>query len=341
MSLVPRPRTPCPRPAESAEIVVVGAGVAGAAAAWQLARRGHDVLVLERFGPGHGRTGVPQYRRVGDGDPALAAEAWSWWRELERETGAGLLTVTGAVDHGDRAVVAALAEAAAVRGGRVEWLEPRAAAVRWPGREFEGPVLHRRDWTGRLAADEAVAALAAAAVGWGARIRYRTTVKAVDVRGADRVDIRTEGGTVRARRVVATVGAASIGLVAGRVVLPPLGLVQERVLHVTGLPSGPVVTRHIAGSVEYTLPLPDGRVEIGREGNVTAPVPTRWFPGVAATPDPHDRTYTTSPDGAVVLAGASPVAVGAGFAGHRFSLAPALGRLLADLVTDVEDRVFS
>ncbi|MCX6525490.1 MAG: FAD-dependent oxidoreductase, partial [Actinobacteria bacterium] len=39
--------------AEQFEVAVIGAGAMGSAAAWQLARRGHSVVLLEQFGPGH------------------------------------------------------------------------------------------------------------------------------------------------------------------------------------------------------------------------------------------------------------------------------------------------
>src|SRR5437588_131414 len=40
---------------EAGDVVVVGGGVAGAAAAWALARRGRDVVLLEQHGFGHDR----------------------------------------------------------------------------------------------------------------------------------------------------------------------------------------------------------------------------------------------------------------------------------------------
>jgi len=40
---------------EHVDHVVVGGGVMGAAAAWQLARRGRQVVLLERFARGHVR----------------------------------------------------------------------------------------------------------------------------------------------------------------------------------------------------------------------------------------------------------------------------------------------
>ncbi len=38
-----------------ADVIVIGGGAMGSAAAWQLAGRGPDVLLLERFEPGHTR----------------------------------------------------------------------------------------------------------------------------------------------------------------------------------------------------------------------------------------------------------------------------------------------
>ena len=39
----------------SADVVVVGGGAVGAAAVWQLARRGAEVVLLEQYRPGHRR----------------------------------------------------------------------------------------------------------------------------------------------------------------------------------------------------------------------------------------------------------------------------------------------
>ena len=44
--------------AAAADVVVVGAGVVGLAAAWSAARRGLRVLVLEASAPGAGASGV-------------------------------------------------------------------------------------------------------------------------------------------------------------------------------------------------------------------------------------------------------------------------------------------
>ncbi|HEY0561071.1 MAG TPA: FAD-dependent oxidoreductase, partial [Frankiaceae bacterium] len=55
-------------------------------------------------------------------------------------------------------------------------------------------------------------------------------------------------------------------------------------------------------------------------------------PGLDAdTPEPVSCTYTSTPTGEFVLDRVGPIVVAAGFSGHGFKSAPAVGRLLADL----------
>ncbi|MGH9187612.1 MAG: FAD-dependent oxidoreductase, partial [Acidimicrobiales bacterium] len=113
---------PDPQPAR-ADVVVVGAGVAGSATAWWLARRGHDVVLLEQFEQGHDRGsshGATRIFRLAYPDAryvAMAQLALPLWRELEDDSGRPLVDQTGAVDHGPIAdvqpVAAALSECGA------------------------------------------------------------------------------------------------------------------------------------------------------------------------------------------------------------------------------------
>jgi sarcosine oxidase len=58
----------------------------------------------------------------------------------------------------------------------------------------------------------------------------------------------------------------------------------------------------------------------------------RWLPGLdAESPDPVSCTYTSTPTGEFVLDRIGPVVVAAGFSGHGFKSATAIGRVLADL----------
>lgn len=58
----------------------------------------------------------------------------------------------------------------------------------------------------------------------------------------------------------------------------------------------------------------------------------RWLPGLDAdAPEPVSCTYTSTATGEFVLDRIGPVVVAAGFSGHGFKSAPAVGRVLADL----------
>ena len=89
----------------SYDVIIVGVGGMGSAAAWQLARRGRRVLGIERYdiphglGSSHGVTRIirlPYYE-----DPAyvpLLRRAYELWREIEAASGQELLVITGSVD---------------------------------------------------------------------------------------------------------------------------------------------------------------------------------------------------------------------------------------------------
>lgn len=375
-----RPTTPSCTQATSAarrvaevEVVVVGGGVVGAATAWQLARRGHEVLLLERFELGHCRGeshGTSRLYRQAHPDPAqlaLAVEAMHHWRELEHETGAALLHLTGGVEHGDPGRTAALAESLAAHGIRFDWLDPDEAAQRWPGMRFTGRVLHQPDRSGRLRADQSLAALTAAAIGRGATVRHSTPVEHLQVAGPDLVELDTPGGTVRARRVVVATGAWTAGLLGRLVDLPPLTVVREQraVFAARGATAcaprdvgWPIFVHHTGDDPEWPgdvhgVPGPGEGVRVGftgagpecdpeHDGRGDAPDPNlvarlqdyvaRHLPGL----DPqHPRTlhctFASAPGDGFVLERSGPLVVAAGFSGRAFTYGPALGRVVADL----------
>ncbi|MGZ5571996.1 MAG: N-methyl-L-tryptophan oxidase [Usitatibacter sp.] len=84
------------------DAVVLGLGAVGSASAYQLAKRGARVLGIDRFSPphslgsSHGDTRITR-KAIGEGDAyvPLALRSHALWREIEAETGADLMTVTG------------------------------------------------------------------------------------------------------------------------------------------------------------------------------------------------------------------------------------------------------
>jgi sarcosine oxidase len=348
---VPR-NTPLPQPRSPlVDVVVIGAGVTGAAAAWRLARRGAKPVVLDQSPVGHTH-GASRIFRHADTSPRYlrtAAEALPLWRDLEAETGAQLLTITGGVDHGDPATTSLIADILAANGVPHEWLDPSHAALRWPGMRFDGPVLHQPDRAGRIDGDQAVAALIAAARGRGAQVRRRVTVTAVEVRDDDLVHVHTSDGVIAARRAVVAVGAGTAPLLDGVIDLPPLHVTQEQAALFPFHDVPPCVARPGAwptflhhGPGAHGLPDPCGDVKIGLPGTVDPEsleqlqdYVRRWLPGLdASRPRPVSCTCTSAPDGELVLQRQGPLVVGAGFSGHGFAHAPAVGEALAALATD-------
>lgn len=84
------------------DAVILGLGAMGSAAAYQLAKRKARVLGLDQFAPphalgsSHGDTRITRLA-IGEGThyTPLALRSHEIWREIEGETGADLLTVTG------------------------------------------------------------------------------------------------------------------------------------------------------------------------------------------------------------------------------------------------------
>src|SRR6187399_2213378 len=89
------------------DVIVIGLGGMGSAAAYQLARRGKRVLGLERHTPAHdkgsshGKSRV--IRQAYFEHPAyvpLLLRAYELWEQLERETNQHLMTITGGLMMG-------------------------------------------------------------------------------------------------------------------------------------------------------------------------------------------------------------------------------------------------
>jgi sarcosine oxidase len=222
--------------AEKVDTLVIGGGAMGSAAAWQLARRGREVVLLERFEAGHlqgASHGASRNFNTAYSDPtyvAMLAESLPLWRDLEAESGVHLLDQVGIVNHGPNPDFDAVAAALTGAGLQAAFLDPEAAGERWPGIRFDGRVLYTPD-AGRLNADASVTALQAAAAAAGADIRHRTRVLRLEVRGDDHVRVTTETGRIDARRVIVTVGAWTMKLLHGLVPLPRLVVTQEQPAH--------------------------------------------------------------------------------------------------------------
>jgi len=118
------------------DVAVVGGGAMGAASAWALARRGREVTLFERFeighrnGSSHGPSRIFRLAYVQPDYVRMAQLAVAAWRDLEDVAGERLLTITGGLDLGPGAFIAA--ESLDAVGVPFRWLTPEAARDRWP-----------------------------------------------------------------------------------------------------------------------------------------------------------------------------------------------------------------
>jgi len=222
------------------DVVVIGGGAMGSAAAWQLAGRGRDVLLLERFAAGHtngASHGASRNFNEGYADPTyvpMLVEALPLWRELEAESGETLLDSTGIVHHGGNPSFDAVYDALTAAGIPAEFVPLDEAAERWPGIRYDSRVLFTPQ-SGRLNADRSVAALQSGVAARGGQVRHGAQVTNLQVRGDDEVHVSFVASgtseTVIARRVVVSVGAWTSKLLAGRVAHPSLVVTQEQPAH--------------------------------------------------------------------------------------------------------------
>ncbi len=225
--------------------MIVGAGLMGAATAWQLARRGHSVALIESFALGHGRGsshGSSRIYRLAYTDPfyvRLAEQAGESWRELEADTGETLLRMTGGLDTGTSRDPSLLAAALTAAGIPHEMLSASAAQERWPQFSFDGrpgsdeAVLYHPG-AGTIDADATIRGCVRRATELGARVLTGVRMTLASPLRGDRIRVLGDGVDLVANTLVVAAGgwlpelASRIGVPLG---LPPLTVTQQEVFH--------------------------------------------------------------------------------------------------------------
>jgi sarcosine oxidase len=259
-------------PIERVDTVVVGAGGLGSATAWQLARRGIDVVLLERFGFGHKRGASHDTSRIlrrsyhTPAYVALANEAYDDWALLERESGEQLVTTTGGLDlfPPDSSTAAIdYTTSMAARGVDYDELTVAEAAARWPALSLpEGTIALYQADTSIVPAGRSTATMQRLARANGARLYDDARVTGLIDRGDDGVEVVVGGsggagaadgareepttsggepestyGRFLARRVVLTADAWTNDLLAHLGTSLPLTVTREQVTYFA--PSAP------------------------------------------------------------------------------------------------------
>lgn len=341
------------------DCLIVGAGVIGAATAWQLSRSGRSVVLLEQFQVGHTRGsshGASRIFRFSYDDPAyvaMAMEALPLWRELEARTGRAVLTVTGGLDWGKD--LESHTSALAASGASFELMDGAEAARRFPlfAPPAGEPVLYQGD-AGFLAADLAWRSLVRQAAAGGAH--FLEDARVLELRAEDdHAEARTERGAFRARVAVVTAGSWAKDLLAGAGIDLPVEVSRQTVAYfpVEESTAPPVAVEWGESSVFYALPSPGTGIKVGEHqvrnladpGDDGVPDPAwvarleRWVadrvPG-AGRKAVHAETclYTSTSDERFILERYGSIVVGSACSGHAFKFAPLIGQRLADMAQE-------
>ena len=228
---------------DTSRYVVVGAGLTGSATAWQLARRGHEVTVLERSTPAnhegssHGSARIFRYAYPDPFYAGLVVESRREWDELERLSGTPLITRCGAVDFGLERDPDHLAGVLATLGVEHELLPRSAAQDRWPQLAFETGVLWHPD-AGVIDAESAVSAMLRLAEADGARVETGWPVASVERSGTGLRVRSGDGRAIDTGHVVVSTGGWLPDLLQDLALpgafldsFPPLDVMQENAFH--------------------------------------------------------------------------------------------------------------
>jgi sarcosine oxidase len=354
------------------DVVVVGLGGLGSAAAYWLARAGADVLGLEQFELGHPNGASQDHSRIirlSYHRPAyvrLARRAYATWAEVERESGVRIVTRTGGLDVAPR-------DAAIPLGDYVDSMTAEGV----PFEHLDGPEIVRRwpqwrltdDHHGLYQADSGLAdpirgnaAHRRLAREHGATLQDRTPV--TGLRAVDgEIEVVAGGEPIRAGRVVLAADAWTNDLLAGLGRRLPLTITKEQVTYFAcpdpaafGPDRFPIWIWMddpcFYGFPTYGEAGPKAAQDVG--GTVTTPVERtfdvdaaafhrvvgfleRHLPG-AVGPPIYTKTclYTMTPDRDFIvdrLPDEPNVLVALG-AAHGFKYASVIGRILAELALD-------
>lgn len=201
----------------SFDVIVVGLGAMGSAAAYHLSRRQAKVLGLEAFTPAHDKGSSHGESRIIRQsyfeDPAyvpLVLKAYELWEQLQQESNENLLCITGglAIGPANGRLVTGCLKSATNHGLAHELMNSREMQRRFPQFSLAGSeVAFYDEQAGYLRPEECIRQHLRCALKRGADLRFGEPVLAWTAsKSGDGVSVTTEKQTYRARSLVISVG---------------------------------------------------------------------------------------------------------------------------------------
>jgi glycine/D-amino acid oxidase-like deaminating enzyme len=358
-------------PSDTADVVIVGGGLEGAAIAWGLTQRGTtDVVICERATVGSGGTGksssIVRCHYGVSSLAAMAARSLELFEHAEEILGqdVGFHQTGYLVGVGPENAAPLRASLASQRDVGVDTQEVGRDAVAelWPAAYLDDFAAFAWEPRGGHAdAYTTAQAFVAAARRAGARLRQSTAVTQVLAPAGQVTGVRlADGGAISAPVVVVAAGPWSVPLLAAHGLHLPITVHRAQLIVVDpGAPLGRAPVLSDLVSLQYLRPETGGQLLAGNSDlAVLKPAdPDRYvnradessldvavgklahrLPGLtdARVTTTYAGCYDVTPDFNPVISG-TPVGgliVAAGFSGHGFKISPAVGRLAADLITE-------
>lgn len=356
----------------TSQYLVIGAGLAGAATAWSLARRGHEVTLVERRRPAahdgssHGSARIFRYAYPDPFYAGLVVRARAGFDELERVSGRQLITPTGSLDFGPIRDPRRLAAVLEQVGVDHQLLSQDQARTRFPQIAVDTEVLWHPD-AGVIDAESSVEAMVSAAEGHGARVLSDWPVRRVEETSSG-YRVHSDHDHLDAERIVVTAGGWLPTVLARlplpdrfRAGLPRFEVSQESAYHFPyrdpqtpwptfihkdaaiqtySLPGGrdadfrgQKLAEYNAGRKMATAADQDGRVNPANRDRIVAYV-KQYLPGLI--PEPYAETtclFTNTPSEDFLIDRCDNITVVSACSGHGAKFAPLVGDLAADTAT--------
>jgi sarcosine oxidase len=355
------------------DVVIVGLGAMGSAAAFAIARRGRRVIGFDRFRPphafgsSHGESRI--IREAYFERPLyvpLVRRAYARWREIEQESGTRLLLDCGGLSIGpqDSAIVTGARASARMHDVPHEQLTATELHRRFPAwRVPEEMVGIWEPGAGVLFPERCIEALLSLATAHGATLAFEEPVMSWRAAGSG-VEVRTAAGVYHAGHLLLTAGGWARELT-GDLDLP---LAVERNAVHWFAPAGRPETLHPDRFPLFLLESAPGRVAYGFP-DLGAGVKAAWHhQGELTSADAVRRTvnadeiegmrdilrrfipdangawikstvctYTNTPDHDFIIdvhPSHEQVLIASPCSGHGFKFSSAIGEILADLAID-------
>jgi len=362
---------------ETADVVIVGGGIEGSAAAWALSQRGFtDVVVAERSTVGSGMTGKSSgIVRCHYGVSSLAAMAAVGLEVFEQPqaflgeqvTDVGFRQTGYVVGVGEPNVDSLRKSLAAQRavGVETEEIDRAEVAKLWPFADLTPFATFGWEARGGYGdAYQTAQAFSASARAAGVRVRQGCAATGLLVDGDRVTGVRLADGTaISAGTVVVATGVWTRPFLAPYGVDVPIRVIREQIVMIDpGVDTGPVPVFSDLVSLQYVRAEVGGDILFGSSDlpgydgiepadpddylnratdafvDVTVDKVGTRFPGFAdaAISGSYAGCYDVTPDWNPVISRGpmDGLVIAAGFSGHGFKIAPAVGRLVADIVID-------